>query len=371
MYKLDTTPITSNYIFTNYGYKQIQDTIYNDKIYDINGTFKNIQKIISKKNDTTNSLLSNHSIVYTDYTLNVDVSENHLFMTKFIDPRLPLTDMFDLLQSKEGIQWVPANQLRQGHVIALSQNTESKLLTIPVLKKNKIIQYKLNHSRLWFLLGYFLHYGVFEIHPNYKNCIRLTIYDQKEEELLDYLDEFIISNPTIFSNGLNDACVYRLCLDETTYQILSHLIDKKSVPEWIHSGSRFYLYSFIHGFLYNVHGVRSEYNINSFMYTWTIYPSEIVLKNINIELLLSLQSILFKCDIVNSIQTEERKTYNIHKMIIYKEKKELYPFFNRYSIWVPYRKKEYNQSNVKNNTTVLNNENHTCVINNVILKYAP
>lgn len=375
MYKLNTSATALNYILTNTGYKPPKDVIYNDKIYDIHGRPKSIKNIISKTNKTKNPDLMNFISVYTDYTLQVNVSNHYMFMVKYVDPRLPLSDMFDILQSEEHIRWVHVDQLHEGHYLALTlDTTQHKKVTVPIVEGNTVIHYKLNHSRLWFLLGYFLHYGVFETQINYKNCILLTIYDQKEEELLNYLDEFIDFIPTIFSNGLNDACVYRIQLHERTFQILSHLIDKKSIPEWIHSGSRFYLHSFIHGFLYNVHGIHSTYNKNSFMYTWTIKTKEIILKNINIELLLSLQLILFKCDIINAIQSEDRKNYSIHRMIIYKEKKEnqLYPFFNQKFIWIPFKKKEYiSEYSINTTSHILNNDNNTCIVNNIIMKYVP
>lgn len=379
MYKLEAIKSYSNYILTNHGYKQFHDIIYNDKIYDHRtGTYKQIKKITDTTTKIDDTILPStlYMTTFTKYTIPITIPDSYKYMVKYIHPNHSANEIFDILRSNETIEWVSTHELQKGHILAIPLHHQYKKQhkNISILQNNKIVSHTLNHSRLWFLFGYFLHYGIFDANPNYQYCIQLTIYDSKEEELLHYLDEFIISIPTIFSNGLNDACVYRICLDESTYQLLQYFIDKKTIPEWVLSSTRFYLYTFIHGFLYNVHGIQSAYNTNSFMYTWSMKSKELVLKNINIELLLSLQLILFKCDIVNSIHVENRKTYNVYKMIIYKEKKEneFFPFFSSNYVWVPYVKKEpTNQSSTTKDTCITIKSTGSYIVNNLMMNYAP
>lgn len=368
MYKINTPTTHSNFILTNHGHKNPYDIIYNDKICDHSGTFQLIKEI---KHENKENISQNKQkyIISTEYTLDTICTNNHIFLTKCIHETRSTSETFDLLQSNSNISWTPAHLLSKDHLVALFINTHQEKPVVPIIQDNKIINYKTNNSRLWFLLGYFLHYGVIEESKSYEYCIQLTIYDKKENVLLDYLDDFIVTIPTIFSNGVNDFCTYRIELKEEIFHVLSHLLDKKSIPEWIQDASRFYLYSFIHGFLYNHSDIKSTYNSNSFMYTWHLTHNSIYLYNIDIELLLSFQRILFKCDMVNSIISKFKRNIYTYEMIIYKKNKNasLYPFFGNGIIWIPILQKK-SIDNTDRDTTI-QNTNNTFIMNNLIMKY--
>ena len=369
MYKINSSTSHSNFILTNHGHKDPYDILYNDKICDHLGTFQLIKEIKHENKDIVQKNKKKY-IISTDYTLDTICTDQHVFLTKYIHEDTPKTKAFDILQSNSNMEWSPVHLLNKGHLVALSINTKQDKTTIPIIRDNKIIYYKIDNSRLWFLLGYFLHYGIIEDSKSYNHCIQLTIYDKKETILLDYLDKFIISIPTIFSNGINDFCTYRIELKEEIFQILSNLLDKKSIPEWIQDASRFYLYSFVHGFLYNHNGIKSTYNPNSFMYTWHFIYDSIRIYNIDIELLLSFQRILFKCDLTNTISKiiSKKNTYK-YEMIIYKKPKDtrLYPFFGNGIIWIPFVQKKCIYD--KNFDTTIHNTNNIFIMNNLIMKY--
>lgn len=382
MYKINTSVQSSNYILTNHGHKDPYDVIYNDRICDHLGTFQIINNIIHSSNnenkgdkenkgDEENKKINTYQkkyAIHTNYTLDIICPFNQIFLTKYIDMHLPLSDKFDLLHS-ENYSWTTSESLKKGHLLAVPINKHQEKPSISVMRNNTLYQYKLNSSRIWFLLGYYLHYGIIEDSSIYTNCIQLTIYDKKERHLLSFLDSFIVSIPTIFSNGLNEFCTYRIVLDDISFQIISNLIDKKTIPEWIQDASRFYLYSFIHGFLYNIKGLESNYTPNSVMYTWNIISDTLHLCKIDIELLLSFQRILFKCDIVNTISTNKKRKNIAYEMTIYKEKNkedELYPFFSNNIVWIPFVEKE-----AIDNTeciTHIQNDQNTFIMNNIVMK---
>ena len=229
-------------VFTNNGYKYIQDVLPNDKLYTHTGEFMKISKTYITPYYSQNIIEIN--TVYRPHT--IKCTPKHPFYTREITTKRG--SYGKKIKTIKEPKWTDASNLTLNDYIGMVRNTKSIIPEFNIEKKGKTINIVLNNLLQWVLFGYFTGDGWLDF--NRKGRFFLCFHIKDEEIILDLLKKLNIT----FSykcHGNSDKCKTLECHDYIYWHILKtfgHLAHNKMVPIWVHDSPSIYIEEYLKGY---------------------------------------------------------------------------------------------------------------------------
>lgn len=244
--------IAGTKVLTNFGYKNIEDVIFNDKLLTHTGKF---QSIVNLQRKIYSGKLYELDIKY--HPENIICTEEHPFYVKEKTKKWNnLLHKYDISFNKA--EWKKASELTNKHyygMIINSNNIIPEFTFVKKINKSKNINENiiLNDLNMWYMMGYFVGDGWIEESKksdgrvNHK--IRFAINNKDELEVLEKIRKVIPITDKKCDSG---KCKKFGSTNMVWYNILKNFgryAHGKLIPEWVQDGPKEYIQEFINGYM--------------------------------------------------------------------------------------------------------------------------
>lgn len=228
-------------VYTNNGYKYIEDVLDEDKLYTHTGKFekineKHITKYTNKKMIEIDVVYHPHKIKCTPehpfYVRDIVISRNKGYKTKMVgEPK-----------------WVAASDLTNNSFIGMKRNTNNIIPSFSINKKGVKIDKILDNDTEWFLFGYFTGDGWLDF--SHVGRFYLVYHIRDEELILNIMSSLGITF-RYKKHGDSIKCKTLECHNFIYWNILKsfgHLAHNKKIPQWVHDSPIQYVKEYINGY---------------------------------------------------------------------------------------------------------------------------